>query len=52
LALPGKMHGDTGDRWVTWDGERSKREKGMTVTCALALAAELISLFSLLTGLW
>ncbi len=52
LTLPGKMHGDTGDRRGAWDAERSKREKGMTVTFALALAAVLISLLSLLTSLW
>jgi len=52
LALPGKMYGDAGDRRDTWDTERTKREKGMTITFALALAAVLISLLSLLTSLW
>jgi len=52
LTLPGKMHGDADDRRATWDTERTKRENGMTVTFALALAAVLISLLSLLTSLW
>jgi len=52
LALPGKMNGDADDRRTAWDAERTKREKGMTVTFALALAAVLISLLSLLTSLW
>lgn len=52
LTMPGKMSGDANDRQTAWDAERAKREKGMTVTFALALAAVLISLISLLTSLW
>ncbi|MCD6284635.1 MAG: hypothetical protein J7M39_01820 [Anaerolineae bacterium] len=52
LTLPGTKHGDTDDRRVTWDTERSKREKGLTVTFALALAATGMSLLILQTSLW
>jgi hypothetical protein len=52
LALPGKMHGDADERRATWDTERTKREKGMIVTFALAVAAVLIGVLSLLTSLW
>jgi len=52
LTLPGKMRGNADDRRAIWDTERSKREKGMTITFALALAAVLVSLLSLLTSLW
>lgn len=52
LSLPGKMHGDADDRRATWDRERTKREKGMAATFALALSSVLISVLSLLASIW
>ncbi len=52
LTLAGKMHGDADDRRAAWDAERTRREKGMTITFALGLAAVFIGVLSLLTSLW
>jgi hypothetical protein len=51
LAMGGKMGADKEERREVWRAERRKREYGMRITFALALAAFLIGLASLLMSL-
>ena len=52
LSIASKMGSRGDDRQQSWQEERRRREKGMLVTFALALAAVLIGLTSLIAALW
>ena len=51
LMLPGKMGTSKEERLATWDEERAKREKGIRLTFALALAAAITGFLSLIISL-
>lgn len=51
LLLPGKMGTSKEERLATWDAERAKREKGIRLTFALALAAAITGFLSLIISL-
>ena len=52
VTMIGKMRGSDEQRRAIWEEERRKREKGMTITFALFLAALLIGLASVAAGLF
>jgi len=52
FGVAGKLEGDADNRRAVWESEQAKREKGMTVTFAIALAAAATGVASLLASLW